>query len=489
MKILFIVKDIDYIDSIGIMTISALVKSKNHSSYLGIIEREDVIKKIDELGPDVIAYSASTGEHKHYLRINEIIKSEFENIFTVMGGAHPTFYPDCIKKTSLDAICVGEGDAAFLELLDSLGNGASLEGIRNIVARNAKDGISIRELNENLDSLPFPDRRLFYDETEMGRFPLKSFVTSRGCPYLCTYCFNHAFRKLYQGKGRNVRRHSVDYVLDQILEVKGEYPLEFVKFYDDIFVYSIDGWFEEFVRKYKRAIGLPFHCLTRADLLTDDIARLLKEAGCHSISMSIEAGSPYFRNEVLKRNMSEEQVTSAFHICEKYDIKTFSNNIVGLPFARIEDEIATLDLNLKCRVSFAEFPIFHPYPRTELGNFCIKNEIYESEYGDLHMSYMNKSPLSCFSAREKNIQRNLSRLGVVIVLFPFLRNIFLRYLIYLPYNVFFFLSYYLAKAYMINRRIYPFEMPLKDLLRLFFKSIRLEHFKLSDERNLHSRYT
>jgi len=481
MKILFVVKTIDYIDPIGIMLLSALVKTNGHTTHLGILDRENILNKIDDLKPDIIAYSASTGEHKYYLEINKIIKSRFKNVFTVMGGPHTTFYPECIKDNTLDAICIGEGEEAFIELLSELEKGRNISKIRNIVTRSGPNN-GIRELYVDLDNLPFPDRELFYENTEMGRFPLKSFMASRGCPYPCTYCFNHAFRDMYRGKGRVIRRHSIDYMIEEIRRVKDRYVLGFVKFSDDIFVYRADEWLEEFVRKYRKEIGIPFCCLTRTDLLTDEIAKLLKQAGCHSISMSIEAGNPYFRNNVLRRNMSEEQITRAFHFCHKYDIKTFSNNILGLPFSTTENEIETLDLNVRCRVSFAEFPIFHPYPRTELGNFCIEKGIYTPKYEDLHMSYMNKSPLSCFTEQQKNIQRNLSRLGALVLLFPFLRNIVVNHLIYLPYNKLFFLCYYLTKIYLNKTRVYPSRIGIRDLVRLFLKSTKLENFKLSDER-------
>lgn len=482
MKILFVVKTIDFIDPVGLMLISAVAKARGHNTYLGILEREDIVRKIKRLKPDIVAYSASTGEHKYYVEMNRVIKSKFSEIFTIMGGPHPTFYPECIKDSSLDAICVGEGEEAFPEVLAALNNGGSLSGIKNIIT-SAGQGYALRDLYQDLDRLPFPDRELFYTSTEMGRFPLKSFITSRGCPYPCTYCFNHSFREIYRGKGKFLRRHSVDYVMGEILEVKKRYVLECVKFYDDIFVYSVDEWFEEFTKRYKKEIGLPFHCLTRADLVTEDMVKLLKDAGCYSVSMSIEAGNPELRNQVLKRNMTNDEIIRAFAIFSKYGIKTFSNNILGLPFSKIEDEIETLDLNLKCGVSFAEFPIFHPYPRTELGNLCIEKGIYNNtDYKNLHMSYMNKSPLTCFTEKEKNIQKNISELGLLVIWIPFLRNIILKYLIYLPNNRLFFLAYYISKAYLVKINIYPFPVGIKDVFRLLFKSLKLESFKHSTER-------
>ena len=480
MKILFVVQNIDFIDPIGMMMMSALARKKGHRTRLAVISRENLLDRIARLKPDIVAYSASTGEHKYYIEANKAVKARFPHIFTIMGGAHTTFYPECINESTLDAVCMGEGDEAFPELLEALERGHDISGIWNIITRcGPRNGL--RPLFEDLDSLPFPDRELFYATTEMGQFPLKSFMASRGCPYPCTYCFNHAFRKLYRGMGKLVRRHSVDYVVEEVAQVKGRYRLDVVKFYDDIFAYRVDDWLEEFVKKYKREIGLPFHCLTRADLMTEDVAKLLKEAGCFSISMSIEAGNPRFRNEVLKRNMTDKQIIRAFHICSKFGIRTFSNNIIGLPYATIQNEIETLDLNLKCKVSYAEFPIFHPYPRTELGDFCIEKGIWEGNYAQLHMSYMNRSPLSCFTEKEKAVQKNLAELGLLVIWFPFLRNLVVKRLIYRPQTRLFLWAYVLAKAYLVRKRVYPVKLKVGDVVRLFRKTFSLETFKHSDE--------
>ena len=480
MKILFIVQDIDYIDSIGIMLLSALAKAEGHTTHLGILSREDILSKIQNLQPNVIAYSGSTGEHKYYTEINEVIKSRFPDVFTIMGGPHTTYYPNIIEESRLDAICIGEGDEAFPELLSTLEKGGDVSKVRNIVTNQGKNN-DVRPLYQDLDNLPFPDRELFYETTELGDWPLKSFMASRDCPYSCAYCFNHVFRKLYQGKGKVIRRHSVDYMIEQVKKIKSKYRMDCVKFYDDIFTYQADDWLEEFAVKYRQKIGVPFHCLTRADLMTEDIAKLLKEAGCYSVSMSIEAGNSHFRNEILHRSMSDDQIVHAFRLCQKYGIHTFSNNILGLPYATIENEIETIDLNIRAKASYVEFPIFHPYPRTELGDYCIEEGIYQLDYSGLHMSYMNKSPLSCFTEKEKNIQRNLSALGVLIVWLPLLRKIVLKWLIYLPYNRFYFLLYYLAKVYLNKTRVYPLKLGPRRLWKTLLKSLKLESFKKFDE--------
>lgn len=481
MKILFVRQNVDWIEPVGFMIIIALAKARGHTAQLGILSRENVLEKVERFKPDMIAYSATTGEHKYYFKFNRAVKARYKDIFTIMGGAHTTFFPECLEESSLDAVCVGEGDEAFPELLDALENGKDIHNIKNIVVRGGSNN-GIRNLFQDLDSLPVADREIIYENTEMKDFPLKSFITSRGCPYPCTYCFNHVFEKIYSGKGKRIRRHSVDYVLNEILEVKKKYPLGCIKFYDDIFVSSVDEWFQEFVRRYKKEVNLPFNCQTRANLVTEDMVKLLKEAGCYSACMSIEAGDPELRNKLLRRNMSNDEITKAFDLFYKYGINTFTNSILGLPYSTVENDIESVDLSLRCRVSFGEFPIFHPYPKTELGNFCVEKGLFDANYDNLHMSYQNISPLNCFTERQKGIQKNISELGVLLIWFPFLRNFVLKYLIYLPHNRLFFYTYYISKVYLVNTKIYPLRLKIRDIWKFFVKSLNLETFKHTDER-------
>ncbi len=476
MKVLFVVNTIHFIDPLGIMLLSALAKKNGHDTSLGVLQREDVLEKIDKMRPDVVCYSCTTGEHTNYIRFNEEVKKRHKKIFTIMGGPHPTFFSKVIEKGSLDAICKGEGDEAFVELLDALENGGDLGNIPNIILAGGegKDA-ELRPFYRDLDTLPLPDRDIIYDNTEMGEFPIKSFITSRGCPYHCTYCFNHSYQELYAGKGKFLRRHGVERVIEDINNVRKRYPLEFVKFYDDIFVYQVDDWFLEFVEAYKKEVNLPFQCYTRVNLVEEEIVRRLKEAGCRSVSMSIEAGSPKVRERLLKRKMTNEEIIDGFQLFRKYGISTFCNNIVALPNGSMKDDIETLDLNIRAKVTYALFSSYYPYPGTELGKYCIDNNLINVSF-DLYPYYQSRSPLNCFDEKEKEILFNFSELATVVVAFPRLRNLAIKFLVYLP-NIAVFLMYFLVQAYLLKTKIYPAKMGVRKSLKFFFMGIKWELLK------------
>ena len=488
MKVLFIIKHIEYIDPMGIMLLSALAKREGFETFLHILSKGKLIEKIQKIQPDIIAYSAKTGEHKYYLQTNSLIKKNFPKIFSIMGGPHCIFFPGVVNEGSLDAICVGEGDFAWPEFLRTFENNEDIENIPNIFTKKSylagREPV-LRPKNENLDSLPFLDRDLVYKEAPLLKnFPLRSYMSGRGCPNFCTYCFNHKYNKFYLGKGKICNRYSVDRICAELKQVKEKYPSQIIKFYDDVFVFSEDSWFNEFVEKYPREVGLPFAFLTRADYLTESMLIKLKKAGMVSISMSIEAGNDEVRNKILKRNMSREAILNAFLLCYKHKVPTFNNTILAIPGTSIKHDIESLDLNLDSKVTFGEFPIFFPYPKTDLGEYAKQRGDFDGDFDKLHMNYHTHSPLNCFTKKEKLMQYNLSFLGTVVVAFPWSRNLVVNHLIKLPLSKIYFILYYFTKAYLNKRKIYPVKISLLNLAKNFFYSIKLEYFKHNAEKEI-----
>ena len=482
-KVLFVTKGEEYFPPMGIMQVASTAEQGGHKVILGVLSKEDVFKKIKKERPDVVAYSGSTGEHKLYFKFNQELNEKHPEITTIMGGPHATFFPErTLIDANLNAVCIGEGDYAFPKFLNRIDNGKDFSGLENIMIKEGERP-KLKPLVQDLDSLPFPDRALFYDNGESGNNPVKHFFVTRGCPYNCTYCFNKPFRDMYP-RQKYVRRRSVNSILEEITKVGEKWPLKYVKFYDDIFTLKADDWLEKFAEKYKKQINLPFFCLMRADLLTERIADLLKEAGCRAISMSIESANPKIREEILQRKMTNEQIKKAYKLCGERGIAIQSNNILGLPTTTIEDDINTVDFNIECgmkqdTIVMGEFGTAHPYPKTDLGRICKELGFYDPEKGfyDMHMSYHDESPLNCFTPEEKRMQKNLTMLGTVAVRFPRTRNLIMNHLIKLPPNPLFFASFYLAKTTGYMKHIYSLDYTLKDYLRIIPQSFKLDWFK------------
>ncbi|MEE9614232.1 MAG: radical SAM protein [Thermodesulfobacteriota bacterium] len=482
MKILFVIKDIEYIDPMGIMLLSALAKEgrPGRGTAINVLADGNLRETIGSFKPDVVAFSAKTGEHKYYVAANATVKGISGEIATVIGGPHPTFFPEMVKKYDFDALCVGEGDDAWPELLDRLEGGQPFDDIPNIVTKgNYLPGQPplIRPRRRDLDSLPHLDRELVYGSTRLGRFPMRSFMVGRGCPFRCTYCFNHQYNDLYKEKGPVLARMSVGRVVEELKETKERYDTQFIKFYDDVFLIKDDEWLDEFAEVFPREVGLPFHCLMRADLLTGPVLKKLKKAGLASLSMSIESGNARVRDEILKRDMSTEDMTKAFDLCRENGVPTFSNTIFAIPGTTIKEDIESLDMNLRCRVDLGEFPIFVPYPGTELARYAMDKGYFDGDFDSLHMSYQNTSPLSSFDEKEKLMQTNLSLLATVCLWMPWARDLIVNRLIKLPLTGLYFVLYYLVKAYLVKTRIYPMSFSISNFVRSVYESFVLERFK------------
>jgi anaerobic magnesium-protoporphyrin IX monomethyl ester cyclase len=193
--------------------------------------------------------------------------------------------------------------------------------------------------------------------------------------------------------------------------------------------------------------------------------------------MSIEAGNPKTRKKILKRDMDDNQIIRAHRLCEKYGIYTFTNCIVGLPGSSLKDEAASVDLCVECRVDWAEFLIYHPYPGTELGDEAINQGHYSPDYAKMHTSYMYSSPLTCFNKKEKNAHRNLAVLGAVAVVYPKLKDLIVKRLIYWPHNSLFTVCFYLVKMYIIRAKIYVTKTSFKESAGIFLRSLKQEFFR------------
>jgi len=473
--LLFIIKEIDN-EPHGIMHISALLKQEGHQTSLAVATEEDPVEAALRLKPDVVGYTVYTGTQNYYLDLNRQIKAQLPGAFSLFGGPHPTFFPEMIEHEGVDGICVGEGEYATLDLLNALQADAEINGIPNWhfkfngeIVRNP-----VRPLltSEQLDELPFPDRDLLYNvHPASRRNKIRPFITGRGCPYSCTYCFNKAYRDLYRGLGKTMRRRSVGDVIREIKAVRRRYSLEFITFMDDTFILN-RGWLQDFAVRYKAEVGLPFWCQVRADLVTDEMMALFKDAGCVSVSFGLEAGNDRLRNAILKRNMSRQQILEASRIFRQHGIAFMTNNMLGLPTGSLETDFETLELNVQCRPSYANVFLFQPYPKTELGELACQGGWMIGSFDDLSGSVSDDTIIRFGSESEKRQIENLQKLFALAVEFPSLVPL-VKLLIKLPRNRLFWFVYKIWKGYAIKRRMFPFRLTPREYVSAAWQYMRI----------------
>ncbi len=480
LKIALVIDKLGYSEPLTTPLISALAKKGGHDVRFFVFNAASKkgCRAIVSFGPDIMAYSICSNEAQTYLKINKELKKQVK-FFSVFGGPHPTFYPSFVEEEGVDSICRGEADSCLGNFLDNF-NKEEMYETDNFCFKTA-DGIKnnpMADLVADLDTIPFPDRDIIYEKSYfLAKDPIKTFMSGRGCPYSCTYCFNHVFNKIYEGKGPVLRYKSVGYIIEEINQTSARYPLTFVKFHDDIFG-SDNKWLEEFAVRYPKEVGLPFLCYARPNIISEDYARLLKEAGCYSITMAIECGSEKIRNLVLRRNMEDSQIIRAAAILRRHDMKIQTLNMLGLPGETDREIMQTVRLNQKIAPAFADASIFQPYPGTEITRYC-KEAGYLDERIDYFESPYVASILNFdtgFKSRIYVIHRLFSMLVDHPRLCMLLKPIF-KLSSFFPFRLIINLAHRLYYGQYLHSRIYassiPFYVRLRGAFLLLFSRNRV----------------
>ncbi|MHC4267365.1 MAG: B12-binding domain-containing radical SAM protein [Planctomycetota bacterium] len=454
---------------LGVLYISAALRKAGHETdIVDTRHYKNIIKKIEDYNPAVLLFSLRTASSQLYIDLNRQIKRHFPNLFSIFGGPHATFYPQIIQREkAIDAICVGEGEDAIIEFIARLEREEEYHTTANFwIRRNGEICQNeVRPLIENIDNISFPDRELLCRYSRVRDFPVRNFITTRGCPYSCTYCFNQAYNEIYKGLGKRVRRRSVDNVIAEIEEEYKQYPFQVAQFEDDIFV--VPGkWLEEFSEKYRSKIDLPFSCNVRAELITEKEVSLIREAGCVSVWIGVEAGSEVVRKNLLKRNNTDSTTINSVRYLQDAGITVATENILGLPETTLDDDFKTLELNRILRPGFANPSIYQPYPGTELGQRARDAGIFSGNYDDIQNFYSTSS----LNIKHRREVENLQYLFSFCVEYSFLYS-HLHKLVRLPLGFLYKAIQTLWRGRALTHRIIPVKMGVKHLCHVLWRSL------------------
>ncbi|OIP91023.1 MAG: hypothetical protein AUK24_03545 [Syntrophaceae bacterium CG2_30_49_12] len=371
-KLLFL-QNIEY-EFLGPMYISAHAKDGGHEVRISLGDNaNDFEPTILEFQPDLLGFSTMTGSHLWARNIAHQLKVR-HGLLNIFGGAHPTFFPEFIRESGVDMLVRGEGEETVREILDCIDAGRDFSDLANLTLKFPDGSVRenpVRMLRRDLDDYPFPDRHL-YDALK-GRIDrrVRNVITSRGCPFHCTFCFEDSMRELYRGKGKYVRIRAIAKVIEELKIQRSTTDVHTIYFADDVFGLN-RKWLYEFLDVYKREVGLPFICLVRADLVAADpeYAQRLADGGCKTVFFGIESGNEEIRNRVLKKKLTNVQIRLAAERLHTAGIKFRTYNIVGLPDETLEDAFVTMRLNIDIRADYPWCSVFMPFPGTALTDYA-----------------------------------------------------------------------------------------------------------------------
>ena len=304
--------------------------------------------------------------------IAEYIKKKYSMTYLLLGGVHASLNPEECINDYFDGICIGEGERALMELVTMLENDLVPSKISNmwIKTGNNIEKNSTRPFSQDLDSLPFPDREIWQPWIENPN-TFSSVLLGRGCPFLCTYCCNHALRKV--SAGNYVRLRPVSNILKEIKEIAVNFNKK-KEIYLEVETFSVNmNWALELcsaLEAFNKRQPQPFSFGTNLRLTPNvDLVNLLpamKKSNFKFINIGLESGSERVRTEILRRNYSNKDVICAVELAKQNDIKVIFSILIGIPGETLKEFEETINITRLCQPDHYWLNIFCPYPGTNL---------------------------------------------------------------------------------------------------------------------------
>ncbi|HII86042.1 TPA: radical SAM protein [Candidatus Bathyarchaeota archaeon] len=322
-------------------------------------------QRISQLTPEIVGVTATTLLYSSAKQIIAIAKEVHPNCITLLGGSHASFWDENALKEcpSLDIVVRREGEATFLELLVNLKNGRDLTGVLGSTFRKRNGDISRngdRPFIENLDELPFPAYHLLPLNAfhRMGKtiFPL---TTSRGCVYWCDFC------STVRMFGKGYRMRSPKNVVDEIQKLHKTYGESQFTFYDDAFTVNQERTVTLCEELKARKLDVHWDCETRVDMVTKELLKTMRDAGCMAVWFGVESGSQTILGKMNKK-IKLEQTREAFKAAHEVGLMTIASTVIGFPGETEETAWETINFIKKLNPDDIGFYVATPYPGTPM---------------------------------------------------------------------------------------------------------------------------
>lgn len=384
-KVLFVYPDFE---NLGIAYLLSILKKEGVESDLFFyrsfdpylkssfkINYSELAKKIIDRETKIVCFSALTDNYIFQLNLAKEVKKISPKTLIIFGGIHTTLVPEkVISNAFIDAISIGEGEISLNNFINSLEIKEKEiflpdKPVEGIVFK--RDNVLLGEFLEGplseLDKIPFPNKEPFYKEMPFLKREYL-IITSRGCPYYCSYCINDYHKTL---KSRLIiRQRSVENVVEELLYAKKKFGIKYVHFADDLFGLN-KNWLIDFSRDYKKYIGLPFLCSLSPLNIDEEKIELLKKANCLDIQMGVQSFNEELCKNVLRRPTSNKKIIESIEIVKKHKIFLQTDHLIGIPDDTIENhEKAILTYN-EHRPNLISLFFLNYYPKTSITNYAL----------------------------------------------------------------------------------------------------------------------
>ena len=371
----------------------------------------------------------------------------------IAGGVHAIIYHKQILHDSpVDLVCCGDGEVVIHNVLKEMSYGqpnwSCVKGLSYKTVSGEIQTASCAPLASYSDDV-IENRDIYLDRYPiMKQDTIGYFIASRGCPYSCSFCYNSYLRKAVGTKGY-LRRKSATVFLKEIEIALRKADYKSIFFIDDLFTFD-KKWLKEFLPLYRKRIGLPFVCTTRANVMDEEVAQLLAQGGCHSASFGIETGNQELRKTILNKNITDEQMMRCGRLLRKYGICVRASSMFCLPNETIEDAFKTIEINIECQVDFAASMLLIPYPETAIAEHMKKHNMISPDYSLYDVPNISYKT-SVATIQDKDKITNIHYLSYFFVKYPWLFKRF-RWIIHLTWLSPFFYTLFMYSLIERNKR-------------------------------------
>lgn len=409
----------------GVMSIAGYLKKTAHKVSVVIDSLEtDTVSELKRSAPDIIGISVLSSEHEWLIEICKKIKSSLPETPIIIGGVHAIMYPEILSETEADYLCNCEGETVLENLLSVLSennDAESIYAIPGLVYR--KGGGAPGELVHNpmpklLSIIEWEDESfMYYDRYPiLAKDGMKQFMSMRGCPHNCHFCYNSLIKSRFKGQGKYFRRKQPELFVNEIKWVVDRYGAKFVSILDDLFTFD-KNWLAEFTDLYKKKVGIQYLCQVRADRVDEEIVAMLKDSGCFTACIGLETGNEEIRKNVLNKHISNEQLFYAAGLLKKYNINLKTGNMFGIPGETVEQAFETIDLNVKIGTKFFGSAMLLPFPGTGVEKIALEIGWLKKplNYKNLPSSAYNES---IFNVPHIQVLTNIMNIAQLCIFFP-----------------------------------------------------------------------
>jgi len=342
---------------------------------------EEVKLEIKRLNPEIVGITCSSATYSRCVETAKAVKEMLPSCKVVVGGWHPSYEPESLLQHSeIDYVVMGEGERAMVELATHISKGGNNRAITDIagVAYKYKGKIvkNAQRFINNLDELPFPawnllplhlyDRRIEFLNVK----PVDNMSIARGCPFNCAFC------EIKQLWGTTCRAFSPKRVFDEINHLMASYGTKGIYFINDNFTIRKKETAELCALIKKNKLDIEWVCDTRVDLVSRELLKEMKAAGCKTIWFGGESGSQRILDK-LNRGVTLEQTERALKMCKEEGIQTACSFLLGIPGETEADMKATFKFARKLDPDWCRFNVFVAVPGSALYDEVMEKGLYD----------------------------------------------------------------------------------------------------------------